>query len=119
MKLTSKDYGTILKHYKAKLPKTRKKRKQIVEKKLASKMCKCIKSVEKSNQNLDESGAIAICNNSIFKRRGLKYNRISCKKGYKFGAISLCVIRLLGSTVNSRRIRSFTAGERVASISGR
>ena len=48
-------------------------------------MCKCIKSVEKSNQNLDESGAIAICNNSIFKRRrGLKYNRISCKKGYKF-----------------------------------
>ena len=25
MKLTSKDYGTILKHYKAKLPKTRKR----------------------------------------------------------------------------------------------
>jgi len=84
MNLTSKDYGTILKHYKTKVPKTRKKRKHAVEKKLASNMCRCIKSVQKSNQKLDEPGAIAICNNSIFKRRGLKYNRISCKKGYKF-----------------------------------
>ena len=84
MNLTSKDYGTILKHYKMKVPKTRKKRRQAVEQRLASNMCKCIKSVQKSNQKLNEPGAIAICNNSIFKRRGLKYNRISCKKGYKF-----------------------------------
>jgi len=84
MELTSKDYGTILKHYKMKVPKTRKKRRQVVEKKLASKMCKCIKSVQKNNQKLDEPGAIAICSNSIFTRRCLKYNRIACKKGYKF-----------------------------------
>lgn len=84
MNLTSKDYGTILKHYKMNVPKTRKKRRQAVEQRLASNMCRCIKSVQKSNQKLNEPGAIAICNNSIFKRRGLKYNRISCKKGYKF-----------------------------------
>lgn len=83
MKLTKKDYGNILKHYKKKVPKTRKKRKETVEKILSAKMCKCIKAVQKTSK-LEEPGAIAICNKSIFRNRNLKFNRISCKKGYKF-----------------------------------
>lgn len=83
MKLTKKDYGNILKHYKKKVPKTRKKRKETAEKILSAKMCKCIKAVQKTSK-VEEPGAIAICNKSIFRNRNLKFNRISCKKGYKF-----------------------------------
>lgn len=83
MDLTSEDYKMILKHYKVKIPKTKKERREAVDKLLATKMCKCIKTVEKTSK-IEEPGAIAICNKSIFRNRGLKFNRITCKKRYKF-----------------------------------
>lgn len=83
MDLTSEDYKTILKHYDMKIPRTKRERKALVEKVLAGKMCKCIKGVQASTK-IEEPGAIAICNKSIFRNRGLKFNRITCKKRNKF-----------------------------------
>ena len=85
MKLNSGDYNKILNHYNKRIPKTLKNRKDRAEKLLAKKMCSCIKKVKiktkKKSPSLEKSGKIAICTKSIFKNRGLKYNRISCKRG--------------------------------------
>lgn len=77
------DYDLILKHYNMRIPKSPRLKKAAVEQALATKMCKCIKAVQ-SGSKLDEPAAIAICNKSIFRNRGLKYNRIACKKKYEF-----------------------------------
>lgn len=86
MKLTTTDYVKIVKHYGLSVPlfkKTRKinkKRvKSMAEKVLATKLCRCIKAVSKSSK-LPEPSAIAICNKHIFRNRGLKYHRFTCKK---------------------------------------
>jgi hypothetical protein len=59
-----------------------------IEGKMARKMCRCIKKVKKTlkvrPEVSRENGAIAICNKSIFRNRGLKFNRVSCKKKAKF-----------------------------------
>uniref|UniRef100_A0A6C0BTK9 Uncharacterized protein n=1 Tax=viral metagenome TaxID=1070528 RepID=A0A6C0BTK9_9ZZZZ len=62
--------------------------KKNIEGKLARKMCRCIKKVKKTlrvrPEISRENGAIAICNKSIFRNRGLKFNRVTCKKKAKF-----------------------------------
>lgn len=95
MKLTKKDYEKILSYY-GKKPvynvnkKTRKKKynmkktKELTRQVLSSKLCKCIKKVQKANKKLDEKGAIAICRESIFTNRGLKHYAFTCKKGARF-----------------------------------
>ena len=80
--LRSGDYDTISSYYgydnadKAK-----------IEGKLARKMCRCIKKVKKSlkvRPGLSrENGAIAICNKSICRNRGLKFNKVTCKNKAK------------------------------------
>ena len=77
--MKTSDYNTILLHYEVDIPKTLKEKKELVEKILANKMCRCIKAVQKSSK-LEEPAAIAICNKSIFQKRGLKYNKIKCIK---------------------------------------
>jgi len=90
MKLTSTNYNKILKHYKKRVPKTLRKKRERAENVMAKKMCSCIKKVKGYERNtrkkkpLKEKSKIAICNKSIFKNRGLKYNRITCKKRAKF-----------------------------------
>ena len=85
MNLTTQDYIDILLFYKQSIPKTKKKRPSIrkikkkVHKLLINKLCRCIKSV-----GGDEKRAIAICNNSIFKQRGYKHYRFTCKKKRSF-----------------------------------
>lgn len=95
MKLTKKDYEKILKHYGSKpvydinkMTKKRKynayKTKALTRKILATKLCGCIKKVQKSARGkLNEKGAIAICRKSIFSNRGLKHYKFTCKKGAK------------------------------------
>ncbi len=81
--LTYSDYNAILKYYGIPLTnKNKKKNKAIAEHLLATKLCRCIKKVKKTS-SLPEKSAIAICNNSIFRKRNIKYNRFSCKNGYK------------------------------------
>ena len=78
--LTSSDYRKILKFYGIDIPKKTKtsKVKDMAENILAEKLCRCIKKVKTDDE--DESRAIAICNRSIFKNRGLKHYYFTCKK---------------------------------------
>tara|TARA_Y100000590_G_scaffold440454_1_gene565845 strand:+ start:922 stop:1266 length:345 start_codon:yes stop_codon:yes gene_type:complete len=90
MKLTKGDYMLILKHYGYKIPRTRNGNPNLTRMKtrvnniLAGKLCRCIKSVQKSkNRRYKRAAAIAICNNSIFRNRGLRHYRFTCKKKKK------------------------------------
>ena len=64
------------------------KDKASIEGKMARKMCRCVKKVKKTLKVRSgvtrENGAIAICNKSIFRNRGLKFNKVTCKKKAKF-----------------------------------
>ena len=81
--LTNTDYNAILKYYGIPLSnKNKKKNKALAEHLLATKLCRCIKKVKKTT-SLSEKATIAVCNNSIFKKRKLKYNKFSCKNEYK------------------------------------
>ena len=97
MKISLDDYITIAKHYGLKIPLTKKtkkddyrKLKKNVHTLLAEKLCRCIKSVQKKSRKslkkgkkYKENRAIAICNKSIFKNRGMKHYRFTCKKKKK------------------------------------
>jgi len=90
MRLTKEDYMVILKHYGYKIPTTKggkpdlKKMKKRANSILAGKLCRCIKSVQKSKyRKYAETVAIAICNKSIFRNRGFKHYRFTCKKKHK------------------------------------
>ena len=84
MKLTHKDYLIILDYYNMPIPITRNKKidnnkiKEMAEDILASKLCRCIKKVDTE----DENKSIAICTNSIFNNRGLKYDAFECSPAY-------------------------------------
>jgi hypothetical protein len=91
-KLNNSDYRNILKYYKidpATL--TDKAIKEKAEHFLAVKLCKCIKNVKnKSDGNSDgknpiksEKRAIAICYNSVLKKKNLKIFKFKCKKTAK------------------------------------
>jgi hypothetical protein len=83
MDLSKNDYLNILKYYNldSKLYDIQ-KLKQIAEELLATKLCKCIKKVDKHGN--DESRAIAICKNSVLKKKNLKIYGFTCKKRAKF-----------------------------------
>ena len=73
--LTIKDYKSILEYYNEKIPKSNKLLKLNAEKLLASKLCKCIKKVDKEN----EARAIGICTKTIFNRKGYTRGKFKCK----------------------------------------
>lgn len=87
MKLEKNDYIQILEHYNIIVPKTKKnnvdliKTKKLVHRLLSSKLCNCIKKVQKSSR-LNEPGAIIVCNKSIFTKRNLKHYRFTCKNKF-------------------------------------
>jgi hypothetical protein len=78
--LTNNDYRKILNFYGIDVPKKTKtsKVKDMAENILAKKLCRCIKKVKTDDES--ESRAIAICNKTIFKNRGLKHYYFTCKK---------------------------------------
>jgi hypothetical protein len=85
--LNKNDYEKILNYYN--LPfstsDSYKKIKNKAEQILAEKLCKCIKKVKNDNDNAnadantDESRAIAICSDNIFRRKGIRHGMFSCK----------------------------------------
>lgn len=89
MKLSNKDYIKIVKYYGKSIPLTKKRKvdhvktRKLAKHILANKLCMCIKKVQKTNKKLKEPAALAICNNSIFKKRNVKQYRFTCKKGPK------------------------------------
>lgn len=79
--LTTNDYKDILNHYNIKYGSlSALDIKKKVEDVIATKLCQCIKKVKKINTFKTEQPAIAICNTSILKNRGLQYNGFSCYK---------------------------------------
>ena len=84
MNLTTTDYKNILKYYK--IADTQLKPREIKEKAehlLATKLCKCIKKVSAKIRPITEAKAIAICNNSVIKKKKLAIFKFTCKKGAK------------------------------------
>ena len=85
MNLSNTDYEKIVKHYGYKVPQTKRNKTHLTKTKklardiLVKKLCQCIKKVQKTSK-LKESGAIAICNNTIFTKRNIKHFKFSCKK---------------------------------------
>ena len=102
-KLTNKDYKNILKFYKIDTSTLSTKAiKEKAEHFLAVKLCKCIKNIKvskKSNANANananandkgtndkgtnEKRAIALCYNSVLKKKNLKIFKFTCKKKAK------------------------------------
>jgi hypothetical protein len=81
-RLSYNDYVDIMKFYKIDIKGWKKKEvKDKAEHLLATKLCKCIKKVKGKSSGLNESKAIAICNNSVIKKKGLKTFKFTCKRG--------------------------------------
>jgi hypothetical protein len=90
--LKKNDYIKILNYYNIPINSsdTSKQIKNKAEKILAEKLCKCIKKVKNNDDdniesNTDsndenESRAIAICNDTIFRRKGIRHSNFTCKK---------------------------------------
>jgi hypothetical protein len=77
MTVTKSDYEKILSYYHIpfeNLSAADLKRK--AEDILATKLCKCIKAVER---NVGTKNAISLCTASVFGKKGLKYFDMSCK----------------------------------------
>ena len=91
--LKKDDYIKILNYYNIPIASTDSSKtiKHKAEEILADKLCKCIKKVKKTDDEIDtetpteaESKAIGICNDSIFRRKGLKHSGFTCKRHAKF-----------------------------------
>jgi hypothetical protein len=89
MKLTNKDYKNILKFYKVDISALSSKDiKAQAENYLAVKLCRCIKNVKGKSASASASAtaansekrAIAVCYNSVLKKKNLKVFKFSCKK---------------------------------------
>lgn len=84
MKLVDKDYKDILNFYKININDLKPREiKEKAEHLLATKLCKCIKNI-KNKTSTTESKRIAICYNSVVRRKGLKSFKFKCKKGATF-----------------------------------
>ena len=73
--LTNKDYKKILEYYKENIPKSSRLLKMNAEQVIATKLCRCIKKVDKQN----EGRAIGICTKTILNRKGLSRGNFKCK----------------------------------------
>ncbi len=77
--LSLTDYKNILNFYKIKHHNFNKQKiKNTAETILAKKLCRCIKKIDKTTRN--HSSSIAICSNSVFNKKKLKYYKFTCKK---------------------------------------
>jgi len=81
MELSNNDYLDILKFYNISFKKLNKQQiKNIAEQKLAEKLCRCIKKVNTESKK----NAIAICKNSVLKKKNLNIYGFKCKKKPRF-----------------------------------
>jgi hypothetical protein len=73
--LTTNDYKHILEFYNKHLPKSKRILKMQAEKLLASKLCRCIKKVDKGS----ETRAIGICTKTVVNNKGFSRGKFTCK----------------------------------------
>ena len=74
--INNNDYKKILEYYKQPIPTSKREIKLNAEKILASKLCRCIKKIEPSN----ESKSIGICTKTIFNSKGFTRGKLKCKE---------------------------------------
>ena len=74
--LTNNDYKKILDFYKLSIPKSKRLLKFKAEKIITSKLCKCIKKVDKVN----EARSIGICTKTVINNKGFRRGKFTCKK---------------------------------------
>jgi hypothetical protein len=74
--LTNNDYKSILKFYNKSISKSIRMNKKNAEQILATKLCRCIKSVG----TFDETKALRICTSKIFQNKKLRRGKFTCKK---------------------------------------
>jgi hypothetical protein len=74
--LTNNDYRRILEFYKKNIPKSKRLLKTQAEKLLASKLCRCIKKVDREN----EARSIGICTKTIINNKNFTRGKFTCKK---------------------------------------
>lgn len=77
--LTNKDYKSILEYYNKPIPKSKRLLKEQAEKMIISKLCRCIKKVDKDN----EARAIGICSKTIINNKGFTHEKFTCKNKQK------------------------------------
>ena len=73
--LSNDDYKKILEYYKNPIPTSKKLLKIEAEQILATKLCRCIKKIEPTN----EARSIGICTKTVFNRRGLTRGKFKCR----------------------------------------
>jgi hypothetical protein len=77
--LTLSDYKAILYYYNVEVDTLSKKQIKLqAEDMLAAKLCRCIKKVNAMRK--DNTRSIAICRNSVIKRKGLATSGFKCKR---------------------------------------
>lgn len=74
--LTNTDYKKILQFYNKPIPKSNRLLRSHAENILVSKLCRCIKKVDKKN----EARAIGICTKTIINSKGIERGKFTCKK---------------------------------------
>lgn len=81
LRLTRKDYETVLNFYNVSYKKTDKLKqiKQKGEKILSDKLCRCIKKVTKKLNSKNENRPIAICKKSILLSKGITDINFKCR----------------------------------------
>lgn len=73
--LNNNDYKQILEYYNEPIPHSTRLIKLNAEHILASKLCRCIKKVDKKN----EARAIGICTKAILNSKGISRGKFKCK----------------------------------------
>lgn len=74
-KLNINDYKKILEYYKEQIPESSRRVRINAEHIIATKLCRCIKKVDKTN----EGRAIGICSKTILNRKGFTRGKFKCK----------------------------------------
>lgn len=99
--LAKNDYINILKYYDIDYTsKNNREIKNMAEKILAEKLCKCIKKVSTNN----ESKAIALCKTSVLHKKGIKNFRFTCKKRRMFLPRKGSTLRLIKYNISNKNI---------------
>jgi hypothetical protein len=75
IELSNNDYKKILDYYKTPIPHSKRLLEMHAEQLLATKLCRCIKKVDK----LHEARAIGICTKTIINSKGFKRGKFKCK----------------------------------------
>lgn len=74
-KLSNNDYKQILKYYNKNIPKSTIILKKKAEQILTTKLCRCIKKIDKQN----EAKSIGICTKTIINNKGYTRGNFKCK----------------------------------------